>query len=189
MTDLDGPGWSDAVWVNEPTRWRRQGADLSLTADGGTDFWRHTHYGFVRDSGHAALTRVPGEFVATVEVQADYRDQYDQAGLMVRLDETVWLKCGIELLDGVHQVSAVVTRDHSDWSVVPLPAPPGTLRLRVDRAGGTLEVRYALDGGPETLLRQAHLTGAETLRVGPMLASPKGGGITARFRGFAVRDG
>ena len=33
---------------------------------------------------------------------------------MVRLDEANWLKCGIEFVEGVQQVSAVVTRDYSD---------------------------------------------------------------------------
>ncbi len=173
-------------WLNEPPAWKQRGDVLSVTTAPGTDFWRKTHDGGIRDTGHAFLMPWRGDFIAEVAVSADYRDQYDQAGLMIRLDETVWLKCGIELLDGLHQVSAVVTRDVSDWSVVPLPTPPATLRLLVDRIGGTIEVRYGLDHGSATLLRQTYLTDAETLGVGPMCASPKGRGLTATFRGFSV---
>ena len=173
-------------WLNEPPVWEQREGSLVVTAAPSTDFWRKTHDGGIRDNGHAFLLPWSGDFIAEVAVSAEYRDQYDQAGLMVRLDEKVWLKCGIELLDSVHQVSAVVTRDFSDWSVLPLAAPPATLRLRVDRVGSTLEVRYGLDDGPVALLRQTYLTDAETLSVGPMCAAPTGSGFTATFRGFSV---
>ena len=76
-------------WLNEPPAWEIRGDALVVTAGPKTDFWRTTHYGFVRDNGHCRFRRWEGDFVAEVEVTGDYRDQYDQAGLMVRLDETV----------------------------------------------------------------------------------------------------
>ena len=54
---------------------------------------------------------------------------------MVRLDEENWLKCGIELVEGVQQVSAVVTRDYSDWSIVPMPSNPTSIWLRIVHKG------------------------------------------------------
>ena len=35
-------------WLKEPPRWDEQGATLSVVTGGNTDFWRTTHYGFVR---------------------------------------------------------------------------------------------------------------------------------------------
>ncbi len=58
------------------------------------------------------------------------------------LDETTWVKTGIEFVNGVHNVSAVVTRDFSDWSVVPLGSYPGSLRLRLKREGGAVILEY-----------------------------------------------
>jgi regulation of enolase protein 1 (concanavalin A-like superfamily) len=81
-----------------------------------------------------------------VKVSGEYQELYDQAGIMVRLDEANWLKCGIEFVEGVQQVSAVVTRDYSDWSVVPLPHNPASLWVRVTRRGTAVEVQYSLDG-------------------------------------------
>ncbi len=123
-------------WLNEPPAWERRGDDLVVTAGPKTDFWRTTHYGFVRDNGHFWSRLWAGDFVAEVKVTGDYRDLYDQAGLMVRLDETVWLKCGVEFVDGVQQASAVVTRDHSDWSVAPLPGNPLPLAPRRPHRAG-----------------------------------------------------
>jgi regulation of enolase protein 1 (concanavalin A-like superfamily) len=171
---MAAPAAEAMEWHNEPPAWQVRGDTLAVTAAPRTDFWRTTHYGFIRDSGHFYARRVSGDFVAEVKVSGAYRDQYDQAGLMVRLDAAHWLKCGIEFVDGVQQVSAVVTREYSDWSVVPLPEPPPALWLRVSRRG------YAL-------LRLAYLPPAEAVRVGPMCASPEGNGVTVAFEGFTVR--
>ena len=38
-------------WLNEPPAWEARGQTLIVTAGPQTDFWRTTHYGFVRDNG------------------------------------------------------------------------------------------------------------------------------------------
>jgi hypothetical protein len=187
-TPARGVFGDEPVWFHEPARWRRAGPELSLSTDPGTDFWRHTGHGYVRDNGHFLGMRVPGEFVAAVEVEGDYRDQHDQAGLMVRMDAERWVKCGIEYVDGVAKVSAVVTHGVSDWSVAPLPAVPQWLQLKVTRTGDTLKVEYGVDGSPLQLHRLAFLPPDLPVSVGPMACSPDGQGFDVRFRGFDVRS-
>ena len=97
------------VWLNEPTRWSRHGDGLSVTTDRASDFWRETLYGFTRDNGHFLGVPTAGEFTAQVRVRADYDQLYDQAGLMVRLDEQHWVKTGVEFTDGARMLSTVVT--------------------------------------------------------------------------------
>jgi regulation of enolase protein 1 (concanavalin A-like superfamily) len=176
-------------WLNEPPSWRAEGDTLVVTAGPKTDFWRTTHYGFVRDNGHLYAQRVSGDFTAEVVVRGAYATQYDQAGLMVRRDETTWLKCGIEYVDGGQQASAVVTRDRSDWSVAPLPGSPAVLWLQVRRAGDALELHYAADGGPKTLLRLAYFPPEVEVLVGPMCAAPDGDGFTVSFERFTIDEG
>jgi uncharacterized protein len=173
-------------WLNEPPAWEVRGETLLVTAGPRTDFWRTTHYGFVRDTGHFWFQPWGGDFVATVTVRGAYRERYDQAGLMVRLDDRVWLKCGVEFVDGRQYASAVVTREQSDWSVAPLPGDSRSLWLRVRRTGPDVEVRYAVDGQPDELLRLCRLTDAGPLLVGPMCAAPDGAGFDVTFEGFAV---
>jgi regulation of enolase protein 1 (concanavalin A-like superfamily) len=174
-------------WSHEPPQWKEEGGVLSVLSGPETDFWRKTHDGGIRDNGHFYHRDVSGDFRCEVKVEGRYRDLYDQAGLMVRLDETTWLKCGLELLEGVQQMSVVVTRDFSDWSVVPLPQAPPAVLVRVTRRQGTFEVHCGTSDSPLTLLRQAFLTNAPTVRVGPMCASPTGGGFEVRFRGFRLQ--
>jgi regulation of enolase protein 1 (concanavalin A-like superfamily) len=144
-----------------------------------TDFWRKTHDGGVRDNGHFYFETIAGDFLAQVKVRGDYREKYDQAGLMARVDATTWLKCGIEYCDGIPLASAVVTRDWSDWSVVPLEEPTTCWRLR--REQNTFEIEYSLDGETFQKLRQCHLTEAPEVDVGLMACSPLGRGFRAVF--------
>ena len=51
-------------------------------------------------------------------VNGNYAALYDQAGLMVRLDEKHWMKCGSEFVEGKRWASVVFTHDFSDWSTL-----------------------------------------------------------------------
>jgi hypothetical protein len=172
-------------WLHEPPSWRTEGATIIVQAGAQTDFWRKTHDSGVRDSGHFYYQKVTGDFTAQVKVIGQYADLYDQAGLMVRLDETIWLKCGIEFVNGVQYASSVVTHDWSDWAIRPLDTPPA-IWLRVVRHGGSIQVSFSIDGAHYDMIRQAYLTEEPTISVGVMLAAPKGQGFTARFEDFAV---
>lgn len=175
-------------WYNEPESWNETDDTLRLTADGDTDFWRVTLHDFVADDAPFYYREVEGDFTATAKVTGDYADQYDQAGLMVRESETHWLKCGIEYLDGVQTASAVLTRDFSDWSVLPLDEAPESTWVRVERTGAAVEVSYSLDGDDYTMIRQGYLSDAGTLQVGLMAAAPQGDGFETVFEEFTVEQ-
>ncbi|MEL6269957.1 MAG: DUF1349 domain-containing protein [Chloroflexota bacterium] len=173
-------------WVNEPREWHDDNGKLTVRADGKTDYWRVTRHDFIKDDAPFYYREVTGDFTARVKVTGQYADLYDQAGLMVRESETVCLKCGIEFLDGVQQASAVITRDFSDWSIVPLPDAPPAVWFRVQRFGTAIEVSFSRDGADHTLIRQGYLSAAETLQVGMMCAAPQGDGFRTVFEHFAV---
>jgi regulation of enolase protein 1 (concanavalin A-like superfamily) len=172
-------------WLNEPPRWRHSGDEIHVTAGAGTDFWRKTHYGFTRDNGHFYYAAVTGDFTAEVKVRGAYRELYDQAGLMVRIDDAHWIKTGIEFVYGVQYVSAVVTNDFSDWSVAPLPDPPA-IWLRLVRKAEAVEIFYSLDGVDYTLLRIAYLLPSPETMVGVMCAAPDGQGFDLLFDHFVI---
>ena len=175
-------------WLNEPPRWREQGGTLTVVTGSGTDFWRRTHYGFVRDSGHFRFDRVRGDFTAEVTVSADYRELYDQAGLMLQLDEEHWLKAGVESVDGRRMLSAVVTRSFSDWSTVPAFEAPDPLLLRLSRHGTAVRVEWATDNG-FAMFRLAYLPErAAPALIGLMCCSPERAGLEVTFTDFRIGD-
>lgn len=176
-------------WYNEPAQWQQDGDQLRVVAGGNTDYWRVTRHGFIKDDAPFCYREVSGDFTATVKTTGAYNALYDQAGLMVRESETVWLKCGIEYLDGVQQASVVITRDYSDWSVLALADNPESVWFRVQRTGEAVEVYYSRDGVTYTMIRQGYLSTQATLQVGMMCAAPKGEGFAVTFEGFTVAQG
>jgi regulation of enolase protein 1 (concanavalin A-like superfamily) len=174
------------TWLNEPKHWRREGNVLICTADPKTDFWRKTYYSYITDNGHFLRRKVKGDFVATIKVTGQYHDLYDQAGLMVRYDESNWMKCGVEFVDGKQNMSVVFTRDYSDWSTAQLPISGKPLCLKISRKGSAFDIFYALDGKSYVQARSGYLTPAEVVEIGPMLAAPEGKGFEARFEDFVI---
>jgi hypothetical protein len=174
-------------WHNEPKNWKQQKDKLIVTANGKTDFWRVTLHDFIKDDAHFYYQNHTGDFIATVKVTGAYATLYDQAGLMVRESEKVWLKCGIEYVEGVQQASAVITRHFSDWSIVPLTDNPAAIWIRVKRTGPAVEVFFSRDGEEYVLIRQGYLTETATLQVGMMCAAPQGDGFEVTFEKFTVR--
>ena len=161
------------MWMNEPPELEydfRYGK-LSVQTGAKTDFWRRTYYGFVRDSGHAALLPVDGECELLASFEGSYVDQYDQAGVMLRVDASRWIKAGIEFVDGNQNASVVHTNDISDWSMVPLTQPyPGIFFLRVLRLHDSVQVFFRVDEAhPWTLMRLVPFPGDATVCVSCLL--------------------
>ena len=148
--------FAQMTWFNPPPGQDRDADDVSVTTAPATDFWMETFYGFTRHSGHHLCHPVTGDFTARVTVAADYRTLYDQAGLMLRLDETHWIKAGVEHTDGQPVFSTVVTDGLSDWATLPLTIPASPLTLRLTRHGGAVRVDLQ-DAGGWRMARLAHL--------------------------------
>jgi uncharacterized protein len=176
------------LWFNEAPTWREEEGTIHVTTGPNSDFWRKTHYGFIRDNGHFYYELVKGDFDVEVKVAGQYKDLYDQAGLMVRVDEENWLKCGIEYVGGVQFISAVFTRDFSDWSVAPLPDNPSFIWLRLTRRSEAIEIQYSRNGIDYTLLRMGYLLPSESAGVGIMCASPDGDGFPVTFEEFSIKN-
>ncbi|WP_316758057.1 DUF1349 domain-containing protein [Streptomyces herbicida] len=179
--------WSEGTWLNAPPDYREEGKDLVVATAGGSDFWRHTAYGFVRDDGHALLADLPDTAAVEVTFTAEFLTRYDQAGLMVRVHDALWVKAGVELTDGAPHVGAVVTRRLSDWSLAPVPDWSGRpVTVRASRFGGALVIRARCDGGPWRLLRVAPWPAGVASMAGPYCCSPGRSGLLVRFGGFFV---
>ncbi|SEN85875.1 hypothetical protein SAMN05192583_3721 [Sphingomonas gellani] len=180
-------GRNDGVWLNAPRRWQVDAnGDLTLKTDQATDFWRETHYGFTRDSGHFLGFPTPPTFTAQVRIRGDYRKLYDQAGIMIRLDERRWIKAGIELSDGRAMLSSVLTDGRSDWATSPYADDPRDFWMRATVANGVLRLQVSADGTTWPLVRLAPFPVASSYRVGPMACTPEREGLDVRFSDLRI---
>lgn len=175
-------------WQNPPQVWHQDGAHLTLTVPPNTDYWRTTHYGFVHDNGPFRFMSRNGNFEAKVKISAQYRELYHQAGLMVRLDEKNWIKAGIEFVNGHQNVSAVVTRNFSDWSVLPRSDSPAQIWLRLQRYNDTVQISYSLDGAKWTMVRLAYFPPNVPVKIGMVSAAPGKLPLDVSFDDFNISD-
>ncbi len=175
------------TWLNEPEVHRGDAADLHITTGAKTDFWQETFYGFARDNGHAYLTPVEGDFTARVRFSGDYRELYDQAGLMLRIDARTWIKTGIEYTDGRMHFSVVVTNGRSDWSIIPLPnaGRDDEIAVQLTRHGNAVRVQFSVNDARWQLARLAPFSDADA-SVGMMACSPERAGFSTNFRAFCL---
>ncbi len=173
-------------WLNEPPMWDLAADELSVVTGQATDFWRETHYGFTRHSGHLFGHETSGDFTATLRVRAWFETQYDQAGLMVRLDEKTWVKAGVEVSDGEATLSSVLTVGQSDWATGRFDGDHGDFWIRATVEKGTLKLQASADGKRWPLLRLSPFPVAPSYLVGPMCCSPERAGLEVRFSHFDV---
>lgn len=88
------PRIGDSFWRNEPPFHERGGEVLIVRTGREGDCWNNTFYGFRHLNGHFLATPVGGDFTMEVTFSANYQRLYDQAGAMVFVDDSNWLKCG-----------------------------------------------------------------------------------------------
>lgn len=182
MTDIP---WADGTWTHAPLSAVQDGGDLLVTAVEGSDAWRITSYGFSHDSEHALVAPFAPEGAVEVEFTAAFSQQFDQAGVFVRVSPEHWVKAGVEFADGRLQLGAVVTDSRSDWSLAPVPDWLGRrIRMRVSRSGDALTIRAAADGGELQLVRVVPFAPELEASAGPFACAPTRAGLTVPFHSW-----
>uniref|UniRef100_A0A915E3U2 DUF1349 domain-containing protein n=1 Tax=Ditylenchus dipsaci TaxID=166011 RepID=A0A915E3U2_9BILA len=158
-------------WLNQPQKFCTSPTGLQMTAEPDTDFWRVTHYGFIRDNGHLYHTKKKGILK-----------------LASRMNNEHWIKTGIEYVDEMQNVSAVVTHKTSDWSVVSVNQSNthDSIWLKLLRKDDYVEIKYSFDGQLFQLLRLASFEPAVEVMIGMYGAAPGKLPFDVTFEEFKV---
>ena len=108
---------------------------FTLTAPEKTDIWREPP-GTERFNAPILYQKFDSlsDFKrARVVVQAEWKLQYDQAGLILVLNHAdgskKWVKSGVEFVNGAANASTVSCDRWADWSLVPLEGPSLTVEM------------------------------------------------------------
>ncbi|MCC3761645.1 DUF1349 domain-containing protein [Glycomyces sp. TRM65418] len=181
--------WKSGAWTALPVAAEEAGGRLRVTAAEGSDAWRHTSYGFVHDDAHALLEDWdPAQAIEVVFVAA-LDAQFDQAGLMIRVDAERWIKTGVEFADGALQLGAVVTDGKSDWSTGPVPEWAGKeVTMRATRQADAVVIRARAEDEPWRLVRLAPFDPDAPAKAGPYCCAPTRAGLTVEFTGWRLTE-
>jgi uncharacterized protein len=172
-------------WLNPPPSCTMDSSGLVVRSAEHTDFWQQTHYGFRGDNGHFLHLDVAGDFAVTTKLSFQPTHQYDQAGLMVRVGPSCWIKTSVEHEPEGPKLGVVVTNhNYSDWSLQNFTGERIELQLRIRRQSQDFLVEWSpVRSANWELLRMTHLHegGGQPLLCGLYACSPKGGGFGAEF--------
>jgi len=167
-------------WLNDPTKWvvpdesdpSTEGfggsftvtpSNLTLSPPSKKDFWRRTFYNptLIKADASAYVCEIPPDTGCTVEVSFSFTpvEQFDQCGIFVWLDDSHWIKTGIEYADGGPRLSCVVCNVFSDWSVQPWQCNAAKIRVHKVVHNSSVVVEAALPGTDKwEFVRIAHIS-------------------------------
>lgn len=118
----------------------------------------------------------------------DFSGQFEQAGIIIHSDSEHWIKSGVETVDSIPQVGAVVTAKNSDWSLAPVSQWAGKeVTIRASRSGNAVTFRGRCDGDDQ-LIRVAPINPALTWRAGLHCASPMTKELDVIFTKWVTTD-
>lgn len=155
----------DAEWYNPPRDYKLSAELLQVVSDPRTDLWQRTYYGFRMDNVPSWLWSQAGPFTYSIQCQFEYKEMFDQCGILVYLDLNNWFKAGIEMgSNGKLSLSCTVTNfGHSDVSSIPFP-DLSEVALRLSRRGADFLFEYSEDAVnyKEFRIFHLHLLGVTT---------------------------
>lgn len=135
-----------------------------------------------------------------------------QAGLLIYIDDSHWVKAGIEFCDGKPRLSVVVCNVFSDWSTQPWSSNSAKLKVhKINQSSSlvveaceigsekfqfvriahlsALAVHKSLDGDDLTALEKNGSNEEQNWRIGPFSACPmEQKGCQAIFHNFRITD-
>ncbi len=173
-------------WMNQPESSKINGDELVVHSRAKTDFWQKTFDGYVADNGHFFHMPASGDFTFTALINGKYATQYDQAGLMLRINADNWMRCGTEFIDGKRYASVVFTRTYSDGSTLLDLSQTEPIWWRLVRKRDSVETLCSLDGTQFTSVRMGYFPPQPSVELGIMCAAPSGPGFDASFKSLKL---
>ena len=191
--------FTKANWINKPRKHAISPDRVEIVTAPGTDFWQRSYYGFRNDNAPALLLESSDNFSFTVKAEFEYKNLFDQCGLIIYLDSDNWFKASIEYENNrFSRLGSVVTNmGYSDWATTDIELP-SAIWFRLSRRGPDFLIESSLDGIAYKQMRIFHLhqlgnTSEEMGKMNPPLpaqsevsfgvyaCSPLDSSFTARF--------
>ncbi|MCA9459797.1 MAG: DUF1349 domain-containing protein [Nanoarchaeota archaeon] len=186
----DGKISNNYFWFNEPT-FEVSNNRLFIITSPNTDFWQKTHYNFQRDNGHCLLTKIRNNFSITVKTEFYPQKQYDQCGLIIRINSENWVKASIEYETENHsRLGSVVTNfGFSDWATIDINSKINSMWYRIQSKQNDILIEFSDDGKTWKQLRITHLQSKyEELDIGIYACSPMNSSFKSIFDNFIIED-
>ena len=181
----------DFTWINQPANFELDSKSLTIQTQPETDFWQRTYYGFQNDNAPSFLTEIEGDFTFTVKAGFDYKNQFDQCGILLYQDSENWVKASIECENKtIARLGSVVTNlGFSDWATTDVLATISEFWYRLSRRGQDFFIEYSEDGKSFKQMRVLHMHKPIVIaKVGVYTCSPLQSSFMAVFSEFKIES-
>lgn len=168
-------------WINEFVEWCCDFDGLMVVINKYIDFWCYIWYGFECFFGYFYVVEVVGDFILQVKICVDFIMFYDQVGLMMMVDEQIWLKVGIEFNDDVLVIGSVLMLIYFDWVIGFFFGDLCIFWLWLICKGDVLRLQYLIDGECWLLLWFGYFLSG-LVKVGVMCCLLECGGLVVVFQ-------
>ncbi len=144
-------------WINKPHSYSIDDNIVKIVTSSKTDFWQRSFYGFQNDNAPALLFETNINFTFSCKVEFDYKELFDQAGVIIYFDSENWFKASIEYENTtVARLGSVVTNlGYSDWATKDIE-PVNSMWYRISRRGPDFLFESSFDGTKYTQARVFH---------------------------------
>ncbi len=181
----------DIKYYNEPNV-KIENDTLEFITKPNTDLWQNTYYCFQHDNAPFVQVSVSEEYFSfTVKVKYFSKRRFDQAGIILYMDSSNWLKASVEYEnDKFQRLGSVVTNDgFSDWATVDIPSNIKEMYYRLSRRGSDFCIENSVDGIEFKQMRICHLFKAgKTINIGVYACSPEDSSFKAEFSEMVISD-
>lgn len=189
QTDKQKINLEEFRWINQPASFKLNSEVLTLETNPKTDLWQRTYYGFRNDNAPGFLREIEGDFTFSVKTNFDYKNQYDQCGILLYQDSENWVKASIEHENKViARLGSVVTNlGFSDWATSDIPASVSEMWYRISRRGQDFYVEFSDNGEVYKQMRILHMhLPIAVAKVGIYACSPLESNFKAVFSEFRI---
>ena len=175
-------------WLNEPQNVRFMDDGMHASSKYRTDFWCCARHNFRKDDGHFFYSYVLGDFCCDLDWSGINQANFDQCGIMLRLDVNNWFKASFIYENSRPQlISSLTTDGYSDLAVVPLMDSFSHIWYRVKKRKGCYIASYSFDGVNYNTLRKFYLVhDNDEIKVGAYLCSPQHEDFEAVLHGIKM---
>ena len=181
--------WEEGLWTHVPEDVRSSPLGLTITATEMSDAWNSTDPAKTVHTENALVTDLHQGQAVEVAFIADMTEQFDQAGIFIVSDDATWAKAGMELSDGLLQLTATLTRGLSDRSMCQVADWNGRpVRVRAAWKHEMMWIYASVDGEPLQLVRMFPFEGALKVKAGPYVASPRRKRLSITFTEWLITE-
>ncbi len=182
----------EAKWFFEPNTYQIESDMITISTEPKTDFWQRTYYGFRNDNAHVLYNTTEEEFFSfTVKTQFEYKNLFDQCGIVIYQDSENWVKAGIEFhnKDTMWLGSVVTNNGYSDWATVDIDSKIDTMWYRLSRRKSDFLIEHSFDGVNYKQMRVFHLLKGEgKINFGLLACSPGNSSFDAVFSDMKISE-